>query len=85
MASVPSSESPGHRSDGVWGMGHLDGGVRKVAQHGSYSRRVRMHGAISPGSNNLHPLRAWIILGVVSPTGAAALTAVIAIATRGRG
>jgi hypothetical protein len=80
MASVPSSESTGHRIDGVRRLGHLDGGVREVAQHRSYSRRVRVHGALSPGSNNLHPLRAWIILGIVSPTGVAALAA---LASRG--
>lgn len=83
MASVPSSESTGHRSDGVRRVGHLDGGVRQVAQHRSYSRRVRVHGALSASGNNLHPLRAWIILGIVSPTGVAAFAAVTAIATKG--
>lgn len=85
MASVPSSESPGHCSDGVWGLGHLDGDLRKNAEYNSYHRRFCMHGAFSPGGNNLHPLRAWLILGIVSPTGVAAFSAVTTIISRGHG
>lgn len=83
MAINPSAEPAGHRADGIRGLGHMDRGLREDSERIFDSRRVRLHGAISKSSDNLHPLRAWIILGIVSPTGVAAFAAVTAIATKG--
>lgn len=80
MEGNPSAESTGYRSARVWNVGDLGRGTRQSTKRAADSSRIRLYDTVSPGGNHIHPLRAWIILGIASPTGA---TAIAAIATRG--
>lgn len=83
MAVYPSAEPARHRSARLRGMGDLEGSVRDQPQHDSDHRRVRVYGALGTGGHNLHPLRSWLILGIVSPTAAVALTEVASLVAKG--
>jgi len=83
VAINPSAELSGRRADGFWGLDHMDRGIYESAQRNPDSRRGVVHATFGASGHHIHPLRAWIILGIVSPTGVAATAAFATIFARG--
>jgi hypothetical protein len=47
-------------------MDHLEAGVRNDTKRLPGARGARLYGSKRPGSNHIHPLRAWLILAFIT-------------------
>jgi hypothetical protein len=66
VASSSTAKLPGHSSDGVRSMDHMEASVLGVSQRNFGSHRVRVHGAVRKSRDHLHIVRASAIIGVFS-------------------
>ena len=66
MARRDPQELQGYRPYGVRRMDHLEAGVCAVPQRVPRAGGAGMHDSVRARRNNLHPVRAWLILVIIA-------------------
>lgn len=78
MASIPAKRIARRDPDGIWRVDHLEAGLRGQSEPVSGRDRVRNDGPVGTVRHHKDSVRAWLVVGIVGPTGGAAVTLLIA-------